>query len=57
MMMNTIFWKEVSQGWFLVYMDDIVIHTKQEKAETEEQHKERHQKYTHCYTRTTHRSH
>jgi hypothetical protein len=28
MMMNTIFQKEVSQGWLLVYMDDIVIHTK-----------------------------
>jgi hypothetical protein len=28
MMMNTIFRKEVSQGWLSVYMDDIAIHTK-----------------------------
>jgi hypothetical protein len=28
-------------------MDDIAIHTKQEKMETEEQHMERHQKYMH----------
>jgi hypothetical protein len=29
MMMNTIFRKEVLQGWLSVYMDDIAIHTKQ----------------------------
>jgi hypothetical protein len=28
MMMNMIFRKEVSQGWLLVYMDDIAIHTR-----------------------------
>jgi hypothetical protein len=28
MMMNTIFQKEVSEGWLLVYMDNIAIHTK-----------------------------
>jgi hypothetical protein len=38
MMMNTIFQKEVSQGWLLVYMDDIAIHTKRQPDETEEQH-------------------
>jgi hypothetical protein len=38
MMMNTVFWKEVSQGWLSVYMDDIAIHTKRQPSETEEQH-------------------
>jgi hypothetical protein len=47
MMMNTIFRKEVSQGWLLVYMDDITIHTKKRPEETEEQHRLRHQEYTH----------
>jgi hypothetical protein len=28
MMMNTLFQKEVLQGWLLVYMDNIAIHTK-----------------------------
>jgi hypothetical protein len=42
MMMNTIFRKEVSQGWLLVYMDDIAIHTKQKTEETKEQHQQRH---------------
>ncbi len=35
MMMNTIFHTEVAQGWLLVYMDDIAIHTKKEENETE----------------------
>jgi hypothetical protein len=47
MMMNMIFWKEVSQGWLLVYMDDITIHTKWKTEKTEEQHWQRHWKYTH----------
>jgi hypothetical protein len=47
MMMNTIFQKEVSQGWLLVYMDDITIHTKKQFDETEEQHQQRHQRHTH----------
>jgi hypothetical protein len=47
MMMNTIFQKEVSQGWLSVYMDDITIHTKRRPNETEEQHQQRHQEYTH----------
>jgi hypothetical protein len=38
MMMNTIFRKEVSQGWLSVYIDDIAIHTKRRMEETEEQH-------------------
>jgi hypothetical protein len=42
MMMNTIFQKEVSQGWLSVYMDDIAIHTKRRPNETEEQHQQRH---------------
>jgi hypothetical protein len=36
MMMNTIFQKEVSEGWLLVYMDNIAIHTKWGKEETKE---------------------
>jgi hypothetical protein len=47
MMMNTIFRKEVSQGWLLVYMDNIAIHTKQKTKETEEQHQQRHRRNTH----------
>jgi hypothetical protein len=47
MMMNTIFQKEVSQGWLLVYMDNIAIHTKQRAGETKEQCRQRHQKHTH----------
>jgi hypothetical protein len=34
MMMNTIFQKEVMQGWLSVYMNDIAIHTKRRKKET-----------------------
>src|SRR6266576_5391608 len=47
MMMNTIFRKEVAQGWMSVYMDDIAIHTKPQPGETEEQHHKRHQQHTH----------
>jgi hypothetical protein len=47
MMMNTIFWKEVSQGWLSVYMDNIAIHTRRCAKETKEQHQQRHQEYTH----------
>jgi len=47
MMMNTIFHTEVAQGWLLVYMDDITIHTKREKHENEQQHIHRHRQYVH----------
>jgi hypothetical protein len=47
MMMNTIFRKEVLQGWLSVYMDDITIHTKRQPNETEEQHQQRHRGHTH----------
>ena|SRR6266478_3676803 len=47
MMMNTIFRTEVVQGWLLVYMDDIVIHTKCETDEMEPQHLICHCKYVH----------
>jgi hypothetical protein len=47
MMMNTIFRREVAQGWLLVYMDDIAIHTKPKEEETAEQHLARHRQYTH----------
>ncbi len=38
MMMNTIFHKQVVQGWLSVYMDDLAIHTKRRPRETEEEH-------------------
>ncbi len=47
MMMNTIFWTEVAQGWLSVYMNDIAIHTKWENHETEQQHTQRHYQYVH----------
>jgi len=47
MMMNTIFRKKVTQGWLSVYMDDITIHTKPKKGETEEEHTKHHRNYTH----------
>jgi hypothetical protein len=47
MMMNTIFRREVAQGWLSVYMDDIAIHTKPKEEETEEQHLARHRQHTH----------
>ena len=47
MMMNTIFRREVAQGWLSVYMDDIAIHTKPKKGESEDEHQRRHQYYTH----------
>ena len=46
-MMNTIFQKEVAQGWLSVYMDDIAIHTRKMVTETEEQHRQRHKQYMH----------
>ena len=47
MMMNTIFWKEVGEGWLSVYMDDIAIHTARHPHETEEQHTAHHREYLH----------
>ena len=46
-MMNTIFRKEVAEGWMSVYMDDIAIHTKPHPQETKGQHLQRHWQYTH----------
>jgi hypothetical protein len=37
-MMNTIFCKEVAQGWVSVYMDEIAIHTRKWPDETKDQH-------------------
>ena len=34
-------------GWFSIFMDDGVIHTKQRPDETKEQHIARHQQYVH----------
>ena len=47
MMMNTIFRKEVAEGWLSVYMDDIAIHLKKHPLETEEQHCQWHKLYIH----------
>ena len=47
MMMNTIFRQPVMLGWFSIFMDDGVIHTKQKPGETEEQHIARHRRYVH----------
>ena len=46
-MINTIFHKQVAQGWLSIYMDDIAIHTKRWPGETEEEHRKRHQAYIH----------
>jgi hypothetical protein len=45
--MNTIFHKEINQGWLSVYMDDMAIHTRPFNNETEEQHRQCHQAYIH----------
>jgi hypothetical protein len=47
MMINTIFCKEVAQGWLSVYMDDIVIHTKPRPDKSDSQHQEHHEQLTH----------
>ena len=47
MMMNTIFRREVAQPWLSVYMDDLAIHTKPKKGENEDEHRRRHEYYTH----------
>ena len=47
MMMNTIFRQPVMLGWFSIFMDDGVIHTKQKPGETKEQHIARHRRYVH----------
>jgi hypothetical protein len=46
-MMNTIFRKEIGQGWLSVYMDDMAIHTHPLLNETPEQHVQRHRGYVH----------
>jgi Reverse transcriptase (RNA-dependent DNA polymerase) len=38
MMMNTIFQREVQEGWFSIFMDDGIIYTKQNPSETDKQH-------------------
>jgi Reverse transcriptase (RNA-dependent DNA polymerase) len=38
MMMNTIFQREVQEGWFSIFMDDGIIYTKRYSNETNEQH-------------------
>ena len=45
--MNEIFRMEVAQGWLLVYMDDIAIHTKPFNGETEQQHEQWHKQLIH----------
>ena len=45
--MNAIFRNEVGEGWLLVYMDDMAIHTAKLLHETEEQHTQWHCTYVH----------
>jgi hypothetical protein len=47
MMMNTIFWSEVHEGWFLIFMDNGIIYTKRWPGEIEEQHWQQHQQLVH----------
>src|SRR5258708_40250676 len=47
MMMNTIFRKQVAQGWLSIYMDNLAIHTKRCPGETEEEHRCQHEEYIH----------
>jgi hypothetical protein len=47
MMMNTIFRREVQEGWFLVFMDNSIIYTKRLPGEMEEQHQQRHWQLVH----------
>jgi hypothetical protein len=47
MMINTIFHREVAQGWLSVYMDDIAIHTKPHPNESNLQHHKWHAMLTH----------
>ena len=41
-MMNTIFHKEMAQGWLTIYMDDMAIHTGPKEGETSQQHQDCH---------------
>ena len=43
-MINTLFAEEMVEGWLTVYMDDMAIHTGRRPEETEEEHRQRHQK-------------
>jgi hypothetical protein len=42
MMMNTIFRREVQEGWFLIFMDNSIIYMKRLPGKMEEQHQQRH---------------
>jgi hypothetical protein len=44
-MMNSIFSEEIAERWMTIYMDDMAIHTKRRKDETELQHILRHRSY------------
>ena len=41
-MMNTIFTKEMAEGWLMVYMDDMAIHTSKHPEEEDQKHLHRH---------------
>ena len=47
MMMNMIFQRQVMLGWFSIFMDDSIIHTKQLPNKTKEQHLKRHRQHIH----------
>ena len=46
-MINAIFQQDIGEGWLLVYMDDIAIHTTKLAHESKEQHWQWHQNYIH----------
>jgi Reverse transcriptase (RNA-dependent DNA polymerase) len=48
MMMNTIFRREVQEGWFSIFMDDGIIYTKKWPDEMDEQHIKWHRLLVHC---------
>jgi hypothetical protein len=47
MMMNTIFWCKVQEGWFSIFMDNGIIYTKQQPGKMEEQHQYQHRELIH----------
>jgi RNase H-like domain found in reverse transcriptase/Reverse transcriptase (RNA-dependent DNA polymerase) len=48
MIMNTIFRREVQEGWFSIFMDNNIIYTKKNPGEMDEQHTKQHRTLVHC---------
>jgi hypothetical protein len=47
MMMNMIFWQEVQEGWFSIFIDNGIIYMKWRPSEMEEQHQARQRELVH----------